>query len=254
ICVYFFSSRSSAAWAKKALADFRISLARRSSRFSFSSALRRSRSSVVTPDRIPRSTSDRLIQASRVVGVQPIFGAIDSIAAHSDRYSSRCSCTRRTARSRTSGENLLFLLMAPFSQEMKPPQNPGRFKPNLLTFSEKILTPYLYSFCHKIKYGRYPYGELAHNAPGLVEDYKALFKVHDKEGVLRALEALSKSPRVANKLPCPCGCSQRLGKCNYRFFLSRFRNVEKRRETKETLQKTAQEKQTELHSKKHDYF
>src|SRR5699024_6560041 len=127
ICVYFFSSRSSAAWAKKALADFRISLARRSSRFSFSSALRRSRSSVVTPDRIPRSTSDRLIQASRVVGVQPIFGAIDSIAAHSDRYSSRCSCTRRTARSRTSGENLLFLLMAPFSQEMKPPQNPGRF-------------------------------------------------------------------------------------------------------------------------------
>src|SRR5699024_8748645 len=128
ICVYFFSSRSSAAWAKKALADFRISLARRSSRFSFSSALRRSRSSVVTPDRIPRSTSDRLIQASRVVGVQPIFGAIDSIAAHSDRYSSRCSCTRRTARSRTSGENLLFLLMAPFSQEMKPPQNPGRFK------------------------------------------------------------------------------------------------------------------------------
>src|SRR5699024_7184126 len=66
-----------------------------------------------------------------VVGVQPIFGAIDSIAAHSDRYSSRCSCTRRTARSRTSGENLLFLLMAPFSQEMKPPQNPGRFRKDL---------------------------------------------------------------------------------------------------------------------------
>src|SRR3546814_12006136 len=44
IGVYFFSSRSSAAWAKKALADFRISLARRNSRFSFSNALRRSRS------------------------------------------------------------------------------------------------------------------------------------------------------------------------------------------------------------------
>src|SRR5690606_37042033 len=120
--VYFFSSRSSAAWAKKALADFRISLARRNSRFSFSNALRRSRSSVVTPGRVPLLTSDRLIQSSRVVGVQPIFGAIDSTAAHSDRYSSRCSWTRRTARSRTSGENLLFLLMAPFSQEMKPPQ------------------------------------------------------------------------------------------------------------------------------------
>src|SRR3546814_5171566 len=52
IGVYFFSSRSSAAWAKKALADFRISLARRNSRFSFFNALRRSRSSVVTPGRI----------------------------------------------------------------------------------------------------------------------------------------------------------------------------------------------------------
>src|SRR3546814_1217245 len=65
IGVYFFSSRSSAAWAKKALADFRISLARRNSRFSFSNALRRSRSSVVTPGRIPLLTSDRLIQSSR---------------------------------------------------------------------------------------------------------------------------------------------------------------------------------------------
>ncbi|MBU9536825.1 hypothetical protein KTE58_10510, partial [Burkholderia multivorans] len=42
-------------------------------------------------------------------------------------YSPRCSCTNRTARSRTSGENLLFLLMAPFSQKLEPPQNPGRF-------------------------------------------------------------------------------------------------------------------------------
>ncbi|WP_233472224.1 hypothetical protein, partial [Paraburkholderia sabiae] len=36
--------------------------------------------------------------------------------------------TRRTARSRTSGENFVtFLFMAPFSQELEPPQNPGRF-------------------------------------------------------------------------------------------------------------------------------
>ncbi|WP_310731285.1 gp53-like domain-containing protein, partial [Burkholderia multivorans] len=27
-------------------------------------------------------------------------------------------------------ENLLFLLMAPFSQKLEPPQNPGRFTPN----------------------------------------------------------------------------------------------------------------------------
>src|SRR3546814_6253392 len=68
IGVYFFSSRSSAAWAKKALAVFRISLARRNSRFSLSNALMRSRSSVVTPGRTPRSTSVTLIQSRSVVG------------------------------------------------------------------------------------------------------------------------------------------------------------------------------------------
>ncbi|TSE19304.1 hsdM: type I restriction-modification system, M subunit [Tepidimonas aquatica] len=33
----------------------------------------------------------------------------------------------RTARSRTSGENFDVLFMAPSSQELEPPQNPGRF-------------------------------------------------------------------------------------------------------------------------------
>ena len=53
--------------------------------------------------RAPLSTSDCLTQSSTVCGTQPIFRAIDSIAAHSDGYSPRCSCTIRTARSRTSG-------------------------------------------------------------------------------------------------------------------------------------------------------
>jgi transposase InsO family protein len=55
------------------------------------------------------------------------LGAMDSIAAHCDGYSPRCSCTIRTARSRTSAENLFDLFIAPFSQELEPPPNPGRF-------------------------------------------------------------------------------------------------------------------------------
>lgn len=47
----FFKRRSSSAWAKNALAVFRISLARRSSLFSRSSCLSRSRSDVVRPSR-----------------------------------------------------------------------------------------------------------------------------------------------------------------------------------------------------------
>ncbi|KGU74559.1 hypothetical protein Y038_6006 [Burkholderia pseudomallei MSHR543] len=120
--------RSSSAWAKNALASLRISLVRRSSLTSRSRALMRSRSAVLAPSRSPRSTSSRLTQSSNVCGVQPIIGAIDSTAAHIDGCSLRCSRTRRTARSRTSGENLLgFLFMAPFSQELEPPPNSVRF-------------------------------------------------------------------------------------------------------------------------------
>ena len=43
----------------------------------------------------------------------------------------------RTARSRTSGENLFDLFMAQSSQRVEPPQNPGRFK--LLTRRGELL-------------------------------------------------------------------------------------------------------------------
>src|SRR5690606_21700800 len=122
-----FKRRSSSAWAKNALAALRMSLARRNSLFSRSNCLRRSRSLLVNPSRWPASISSRLTHSCRVWGTQPIFGAIDSIAAHSEGYSPRCSCTMRTARSRTSGENFDDLFMALSSQELEPPQNPGRF-------------------------------------------------------------------------------------------------------------------------------
>ena len=112
---------------KKALASFSISLARRSSLTSRSSPLMRSRSSLVTPSRMPVSTSCLRTHSCRVCGTQPILGAIDSIAAHSDGCSPRCSCTILTARSLTSGEKRFDLLMAPSSQSFEPPQNPGRF-------------------------------------------------------------------------------------------------------------------------------
>ena len=69
----------------------------------------------------------RATHSCRVWGTHPILGAIDSMAAHREGYSPRCSCTMRTARSRTSGENLVDFLMAPSSQRLEPPQNPGRF-------------------------------------------------------------------------------------------------------------------------------
>ena len=127
-CPQDFSRRSSSAWAKKALASLRISLALRSSLFSRSRSLMRARSSELMPSRTPASTSCWRTQSLRVWGTQPILGAMDSIVAHRDGCSLRCSSTMRTARSRTSGEKRFdFLLMAPSSQSVEPPQNPGRF-------------------------------------------------------------------------------------------------------------------------------
>src|SRR5207237_8506389 len=115
--------------AKYADALRRISLAWRSSRFSRSSALIRSPSCVVGPARRPWSRSDRRTQLRSVSPVQPILPAIELIAAHCDGCSAWWSNTMRTARSRTSAENLFVvgLLIAPSSQDVEPPANPVRF-------------------------------------------------------------------------------------------------------------------------------
>lgn len=115
------SWRSTSAWAKKALASFRISLARRSSLTSRSNAFACSCSDVVVPALAPVSTSSRYTHSLSVCATQPIFGAIDSMAAHNEEYSPRCSCTMRTARSRPSGENLFDLFMAQSAQRFEPP-------------------------------------------------------------------------------------------------------------------------------------
>ncbi len=59
-------------------------------------------------------------------GTQLIFGTMDSIAVHGDP---RCEAAGiiRTGRSWASGENLLFLFVAPCFQELESPQNPERF-------------------------------------------------------------------------------------------------------------------------------
>ncbi len=120
--------RSSSAWVKNALANRRTSLAFFSSRLSRSSCLIRSASAVVIPSRCPVSRSYCPPQLHSACALQPIFGAIDSMAAHCDPCPPRDSNTKRTARSRISGGNFVdFFIMAPSSQRREPPQNPGRF-------------------------------------------------------------------------------------------------------------------------------
>ncbi len=87
---------------KKAAADFKISLARRSSRFSRSNSRIRARSSELNPGRWPVSTSASRTQRRSVSGVIPNLDEIEVIAAHCEPNSPSCSNTIRTARSRIS--------------------------------------------------------------------------------------------------------------------------------------------------------
>src|SRR5690554_5745283 len=62
--------------------------------------------------RIPPRSACRT-QFRSVSPEQPIFSAIDWMAAHCEEYSLSCSNTIRTARSRTSGEYFFACLMTP---------------------------------------------------------------------------------------------------------------------------------------------
>jgi hypothetical protein len=64
----------------------------------------RSVSLVVGPGRLPWSRSAWRTHSRNVSALQPIFAAIEPIAAHCELCSPRCSNTIRTARSRNSGE------------------------------------------------------------------------------------------------------------------------------------------------------
>lgn len=63
-----------------------------------------------------------------VSALQPIFDAVELIAAHTDACSPQSSNTNRTARARTSGAYLVCLIIAPFPHGLKPPENPERFR------------------------------------------------------------------------------------------------------------------------------
>src|SRR5262245_41659520 len=125
---HHFGWRSSSAWAKKAAALRRISLARFNSRTSRSSCLRRSRSELERPSRWPWSRSACRTHLRKVSPVHPILLAIETIAAHCVLCSPWCSKTSRTARSRNSGEYFVTFFMTPSSQELESLGIPGRFR------------------------------------------------------------------------------------------------------------------------------
>src|SRR5712671_6866318 len=79
------------------------------------------------PHRLPLSVSAFFTQSCNVCGVQPILAEIETTAAQREACSPSWSKTIRTARVRTSGENLfvVLLVMAPTFSRVGASGNPG---------------------------------------------------------------------------------------------------------------------------------
>jgi hypothetical protein len=115
-------------------------------------------------------------------------------------------------------------LGSPLSLLLRLSKNPG-----LDGFAENCLVPYLFSISRKLKIGgSLPFGELAHGPEGILTDYAHLFGLKHSESVKYALGLLGTKARRANKLPCPCGCGSRLGRCKFNLRLREFRNLASR--------------------------
>jgi hypothetical protein len=94
-------------------------------------------------------------------------------------------------------------------------------QPDLLSFAKNCIVPFLYW----ISLGKFAQGELAHGNDGLVQDYLNLFGLKEPNQVIEALRLLSIKKRIANKRRCPCDCGRRLGRCEKRFELNKFRRT-----------------------------
>lgn len=87
---------------------------------------------------------------------------------------------------------------------------------NLLDFVWRGIVPYLYAASYREQTGGpYPFGELAHGREGLLDDYAQILGLPTPEQAGRALALIATKRRGANKKPCPCGCSRRLGVCRF---------------------------------------
>lgn len=102
--------------------------------------------------------------------------------------------------------------------------------PTITGFVTYVLIPYLYGVSLKAQNPEKQFfmGELDHGASGIIDDYKVLFGLSNKEQVIAALRLLGLKKRIANKKPCPCECGLKLGQCKKRKILNQYREIASR--------------------------
>lgn len=86
---------------------------------------------------------------------------------------------------------------------------------SIVTFVDRCLVPYLFSYAHFEKHGTMPFGELDHGDKGLIADFETLFRVRSAEACAGMLSLAGRKKRVANRRACPCKSGMRLGSCHH---------------------------------------
>lgn len=85
--------------------------------------------------------------------------------------------------------------------------------PSLVNFLEGPVCSYLYSYLFHERYGRYPFGDRAHGAAGILQYYEELFGETDPVRTIKLLEAVCQDG-YRGHLPCPCGSGLIARKCH----------------------------------------
>lgn len=86
-------------------------------------------------------------------------------------------------------------------------------RPSLLGFVEELVVPYLYSYCHRQRYGTYPFGDQPHGPAGILAYYRDTLGLADERATLCVLLFLMEHGYRGHH-PCPCGSGRVVRKCH----------------------------------------
>jgi len=102
-------------------------------------------------------------------------------------------------------------------------------KRTLVGFAESCLVPFLYAMSRRLRGEKgFYFGELAHGKRGILDDYRSIFGLTTDEQIMSAIQLLGLKRRIANKMPCPCGCGLRSGRCRFNLHLAPCRRLASR--------------------------
>lgn len=85
--------------------------------------------------------------------------------------------------------------------------------PSLVRLIDGPVRSYLYTYLFQDRYGRYPFGDRAHGAKGILQFYSELFKEPDPLKAIRLLQETC-AGKYRGHLPCPCGSGIPARKCH----------------------------------------